>query len=93
MPQGPVLSEVYNLVKEERLGRVWAERIQSHGRRDVILVDDHQPGAVSEAELEVLDAIYDEWGHRNVSEILRHAHDDLAEWERPKRQQSADRAC
>ena len=82
MDNGPVLSEVYNLLKGERPSRIWTTRVASRGR-DVILLEDHLPAAVSEAELEVLDAIYDEWGSQTVGKILKHAHEDLAEWENP----------
>ena len=83
MDNGPVLSEVYDLIKGERPSQVWAERIASEGY-DVNLVEDRPPSAVSEAELEILDAIYDQWGNQNLDEILRHAHEDLAEWRDPK---------
>ena len=82
MDQGPVLSEVYNLIKGEQLSQEWAARIASSGR-DVILVKDFQPSAVSEAELDVLDAVYGEWGSRTVGDILNHAHHNLPEWQHP----------
>ena len=81
MPHGPVLSEVYDLMKDERPSQVWAERIESHGQ-NVTLVDDQMPSAVSKAELDVLDAIYAQWGGRSASELRRCSH-ELVEWKDP----------
>ena len=82
MDRGPVLSEVYDLIKGARPGQVWQARIVSHGW-NVELVKDSPPSALSEAELEVLDSICDEWAGQNLDDVLRHAHENLAEWENP----------
>lgn len=82
MDHGPVLSEVYDLIKGTQLSTVWAARIETDGD-DVILREDCPPSAVSQAELDVLDAIYGEWGSQTLDDILKHAHQDLTEWTDP----------
>ena len=82
MDNGPVLSEVYDLIKGERQGQVWGTRIESPSV-SVHLIEDCRPSAVSEAELDVLDSICDKWAGRPLGEILDHAHQDLPEWQHP----------
>lgn len=82
MDNGPVLSEVYSLIRGECPGQVWTERIESQGPRDVVLIQESPPSALSEAELDVLDSICDEWDGRGLGEILDHSH-DLPEWQDP----------
>ena len=82
MDHGPVLSEVYDLIKGERHGHEWTGRITSHDR-DVQLVEDIQPAALSEAELDVLNSICDEWAGQTLNKVLSHAHEGLVEWEDP----------
>ena len=81
MEYGPVLSEVYDLITGNQPSEVWAARICTV-ERDVILREDHPPSAVSEAELNVLEAMSDEWGNQRTGEIIDYGH-NLAEWTDP----------
>ena len=81
MKYGPVLSEVLDLINDRYPSKVWAERIESHGA-EVVLRENCPPSAVSEAELNVLHAIYDEWGNQTTGKIIDYGH-NLAEWTDP----------
>ena len=82
MDNGPVLSEVYNLIKGERSSARWTHHISSDGN-DVNLVGDLEPGAISDAEIDVLTEVCDEWSGQHLDDILAHAHYDFEEWQDP----------
>ena len=81
MNHGPVLSEVYDLIKGTHPGQVWPARIKGMNL-DVRLIEDCQPSAVSEVELDVLDSVCDEWADRTTVDIMNHSH-RFPEWHHP----------
>lgn len=83
MNHGPVMSIIYNLIKEEPGGQeFWLQHIRRQGY-DVELVRDPGEGSLSEAETQILHEVFREYGHRDQWDIrdLTHA---FPEWKDPK---------
>jgi uncharacterized phage-associated protein len=80
MKHGPVLSEVYDLIKEEHPSTArWAHFFARDGR-DVRLVKQPPVGELSTAEIEILQKISDELALMNDWEIVDITH-RFGEWD------------
>jgi uncharacterized phage-associated protein len=85
MDNGPVLSEVLKRIDDGSAPgeqTFWTSHIIPCGDWDVQLIADPADGQLSEAEDEVLDLIFDQYGHRNRWAIVDFVH-TLPEWQDP----------
>lgn len=82
MDNGPVLSQTYNLIKEG--GRVWSECISApFGDYEIKLTSDPPTGKkLSRAEENVLQAVFDRYGHMNRWDLVDIVH-GFPEWKNP----------
>jgi uncharacterized phage-associated protein len=86
MPQGPVLSQTYDLIKGDTQSP-WNDLIKGEANYEVSLVHDIEAEDLDElcpAELKILDQIFEEFGHIPRFEIVKYTHDHCAEWEDPR---------
>ena len=86
MPQGPVLSQTYNLIQSG--GREgWSQYIQGGANYSVTLTssslsrDDFDE--LSNAELSILDKVFQDFGAMSQWELVDYTHDNCSEWEDP----------
>lgn len=89
MDQGPVLSETYSLLKEEgeveeAEGGPWSRTVERSGRYDVRLRMEPNLDPLSDAEIEMLRQVYQEFGRMDLWELVRRLHQLLPEWTNPK---------
>ncbi len=84
MRHGPVLSITYNLIKEEKAGQdFWLKHIRQLPRsHEVELVKDPGRGALSEAEVEILEEIFKRYGRTNQWAVRDLTH-KFPEWKNP----------
>lgn len=94
MPNGPVLSQTYSLINGEGLPenqRIWnrwiSPRIDNHTvqlqKNDCTEKDfDH----FSQADVEILSAVWEEFGVMDQWQLRDYTHDNCSEWEQPKQQ-------
>lgn len=85
MKHGPVLSQTYDLmVAEEAPGEhsYWREYISEPHDYDVQLRGHAPRGALSPAQEEVLDAVFEEFGHMDKWKLVNVTH-KLPEWKDP----------
>ena len=84
MPHGPVLSGVYDHIKEPaRDGHPWHEWITRVGSYDVAVRDDPPDDRLSRFELATLQSVHDTYGERPWWELRELTH-ELPEWEDPQ---------
>lgn len=82
MKHGPVLSEVYDLIKSPQERDLWSKHLGKTEKKEVVLICDVEPDDLSDAEINLIDDIvskfrdYDEW--RTVD----FAH-TMPEWKHP----------
>jgi uncharacterized phage-associated protein len=81
MKMGPVLSNVLDLVTKESHG-FWADHIVKASRWDVKLAQDPGDGELSEAEDELIEKIFADYGGMDKFKLVDHLHEILPEWER-----------
>lgn len=85
MDNGPVVSRIYGLIREEPAPGVpgeWARHIQASDRYDVSLIEPVDDDELSSAEVKLLRQIFALHGHKNRWELVSHCH-ELPEWRRP----------
>lgn len=86
MRHGPVLSTVYDLLKQVVSGTPlpgpWAEHIETAGRYTVRLKGAPDMGALSEAEVDLVLHVFEQYRHRDRWSLRDHSH-ELPEWEDP----------
>jgi uncharacterized phage-associated protein len=83
MDKGPVLSEVLNLITEERLGEsYWRRFISAPQGYEVALENEPEFDEFSRAELRLVEEIYERFGHWNRWDLVHYTH-DLPEWRNP----------
>lgn len=88
MDDGPVLSITYNLIQGDyrHTQCVWANTIVAAGDFDVALKEpdaDLQIGQLSRAEIEILQAIFEQYGHWNRWTLIENVMHKLPEWHDP----------
>ena len=82
MDHGPVLSHILDLSKEQRTGQTWRESIRLEGY-DVVLMGNPQSGRLCDYDENVLNRVFDLWGHKDWQAIKNHTH-GLPEWADPE---------
>ena len=83
MPQGPVLSTTYDLMKGERHAAEWDRLIRDAaplGLRDGVTPESLDD--LSEADVEIIGAIWGRYGSMSDAELVEYAH-SLPEWTDP----------
>jgi uncharacterized phage-associated protein len=86
MDRGPVLSRVLDLATDEELpghNSVWASHITGAAHYSVRLQRDPGEDELSEAELQLLDQIFQEHGRKSRWELVDLTH-KLPEWKNPQ---------
>jgi uncharacterized phage-associated protein len=85
MDYGPVLSGVYDLIKENSVDdalSLWAKFISPRHSNYVSLLSDPGDGELCEEEEEILKQVYQTFGHLNPFDVAEWTH-DLPEWQDP----------
>ncbi|MBT9317879.1 Panacea domain-containing protein [Leptothoe spongobia] len=86
MAYGPVLSGVYALIEGRPVDdafTLWSKFIAPYADNCVSLLDDPGDGELCEEEEEILQQVYDTFGHLDPYEVAEWTH-DLPEWRDPK---------
>lgn len=89
MPQGPVLSQTYDLIKSGTASsnEGWDYWIRDEKNYEVSLIQENINrdcfDELSDSELEILDDVLFEFGSMGKFEIVKYTHDHCAEWENP----------
>ncbi len=81
MDHGPVLSNVYDLIKGQSVNQGWHQFITTQNY-DVELICDPGEAELSEAELEILQQVYQDYGDLDPFEIAELTH-KFPEWQDP----------
>jgi uncharacterized phage-associated protein len=92
MPQGPVLSATLNLITGQIQSDAWQSWIASEADFEVSLRRDVGNAEVldelSDADLEIMEHIWGQFGHMKRWELVQYTHDHLPEWVDPGRSSS-----
>ena len=84
MEHGPVLSHIYNLIKDGSFAypddSEWFAHIERSGQYKVNLTSDPGTEALSAFEIGVLDKVFKQYGKMNRFELVKLLHDILPEW-------------
>lgn len=84
MKHGPVVSRIYDLIKEQRDFPAWAVLIERSSPTHVRLLTDEPPlRSLSEADIEVLRAAVNKYPDMDQFEVRDSMHQEFAEWEDP----------
>lgn len=85
MDYGPVLSGVYNLIKGKPVDNalpLWSKFISHHNENYVSLVSDPGDEELCEEEEEIIQQVYQTFGHLDPFDVAEWTH-DLPEWKNP----------
>ena len=85
MKEGPVVSNVYNLIGSEPLPyeqSIWHKHIRTVADWDVELVSDPSNDELSQAEEDLLQEVFRSHGHKNRWTLVEETH-RFAEWKAP----------
>jgi uncharacterized phage-associated protein len=85
MNYGPVLSDVYDLIKGKPVDDalpLWSKFISPRNENHVFLVNDPGDDDLCEEEEEILQEVYQSFGHLNPFHVAEWTH-DLPEWQDP----------
>lgn len=84
MDNGPVLSNVYDLITEEKEKPFWATFISAPmGEYEVALLKEAPTDRLSKAEERLLEEIYSQYGFRNRWDLVNNVMHSLPEWHYP----------
>jgi uncharacterized phage-associated protein len=83
MKHGPVLSEVYRLIRQEKPGRWWSELIGPLSRYEVRLRTTCDFGSLCDAEIEILDEVSRLYRTMDQFHLRDMTHEEFEEWEDP----------
>jgi len=85
MDNGPVLSCTYNLIRESPAAppSYWRQHIEKRGLQVALLSD---PGCdhLSEAESDLIQEVFTEYGHWDRFALIEHMHRNFGEWTDPE---------
>ncbi|MEM7791407.1 MAG: Panacea domain-containing protein [Verrucomicrobiota bacterium] len=85
MKNGPVLSRVKNLITEEDTPReYWGQYISAPENYSVNLLQDPSVDELCQAEEEILDRVYEEYGRMDAFKLADLTHVICQEWSDPK---------
>jgi uncharacterized phage-associated protein len=85
MKFGPVLSGVYDLIKGKPVNHalpLWSKFISPRNENHVALLNDPGNADLCEAEEEIIQQVYQEFGHLDPFQVAEWTH-DLPEWQDP----------
>jgi len=87
MDKGPVLSNTYDLITGQTQSHYWVEHIDGLpdyqvGLKQSFNLDDLDE--LSAVDIEVLEAIWNEFGHMSKWQLVDHTHDNCPEWQDPQ---------
>jgi uncharacterized phage-associated protein len=85
MDYGPVLSGVYDLIKGQPVDEalpLWSNFISPRNTNYVSLLKDPEEQELCEAEVEILEQVYQTFGHLDPFDVVEWTH-DLPEWQDP----------
>jgi uncharacterized phage-associated protein len=85
MDKGPVLSKTFDLITEGRepgISSPWFEYISFPSNYEVSLIKDCPKDELSPAEENLLKEIYEQYGHMNQWQLVKHVH-KFDEWRDP----------
>ncbi len=82
MRKGPVISEVFDLIKGERESRSWSGHLQTKGY-DLVLRKPAGTNELSRAEADLVDTVFVMLGNRSRWDIVKEMHDEFHEWKDP----------
>lgn len=85
MDHGPVVSNIYSLITEEKQKPVWAKYIsQPLGDYEVALLNEDCPtDRLSKAEENLVNEVYEKYGYRNRWDLIDNVMHRLPEWTNP----------
>lgn len=84
MPRGMVLSRTYNLVNEESFPpSYWKTYVSAPENYDVRLIQEPGTDELSDAEIQLIDELYEKYGHMNRWKLVDNVHHQLPEWVDP----------
>ena len=84
MDHGPVLSNIYKLIVEDKSKPIWAKYIsQPLGDYEVELIDEPPTDRLSRAEEKLIEEVYGQFGYRNRWDLVDNVMHKLPEWSDP----------
>lgn len=87
MKNGPILSHTYNLMTGGLEDSVWADWIAAESNFEVSLrkigTDRDDLDELSDFDVEILEQIWQEFGHKTRWDLVDYTHDHLPEWKDP----------
>lgn len=86
MPRGPVLSQTLDLTNGSVESSAWEDLVEDREGHDVRLkkpMSRSDFSALSDATIDIVNAVWAEFGHMNQWELVKFTHDQCAEWEDP----------
>ena len=88
MDSGPVLSQLYDLIKgcykDQNAQNLWNSRFIKDGYEIVAATDRIPQGELSVFEMQILDQKYDEFKDYNFQEMIEYVHRHCPEWKDPQ---------
>jgi uncharacterized phage-associated protein len=85
MKNGPVLSRVKNLITEEdETEDYWRQSISIPENYSVKLLEDPGNAELCEAEEEIIDQVFEQYGHLKPFKLADLTHEICDEWEKPQ---------
>lgn len=88
MPHGPVLSQTLNLITGQTDSPAWRDMIYPCENHEVALTHaDFTPeelDQLSTADIEILDEVWQQFGHMKRFELVEYTHEHLPEWVDPR---------
>lgn len=85
MPRGPVLSNIYNLIKNDERAPdapVWRKTFKVENN-DIVMIKDPERRVLSKGILSYIKHIHEDNEKRSRWEIIERLHSELPEWEDP----------
>jgi uncharacterized phage-associated protein len=82
MDHGPVVSQIYNLLLEDKAKPVWAEYISPPSEYEVQLQKEAPTDRLSRAEERLMREIFAQYGNMGRWQLVDYVH-TLAEWQNP----------
>lgn len=84
MDHGPVVSDIYKLIIEDKQKPIWAKYIsQPLGDYEVELLSDFPTDRLSRAEEKLIEEVYAQYGYRNRWDLVDNVMHKLPEWTNP----------
>lgn len=87
MPKGPVNSNTYNCASGQVSAEVWDAYLTDAANHMISCTQANMTyqdlKALSRAEVQVLDEVWEKFGHMNQWDLVKYTHDNCDEWEDP----------